>query len=35
MGFVNKDKFTVFNKIFYNNKDIIIIDIVNRVFGFR
>jgi len=31
MRFVDKNKFTVFDKTFYNNKDIIIIDIVNRV----
>ncbi len=35
MGFVGKNKFAVFDKTFYNNEDIVIIGIVNRVFKFR
>ena len=33
--FVDKNKFAIFDKTFYNNKDIIIIDIVDKVLGFR
>ena len=35
MGFVDKNKFTVFNKIFYNDEDIVIIGIIDRVFEFK
>ena len=35
MGFVDRDKLIIFDKTFYNNKDIVIIDIINKVFGFR
>ncbi len=35
MEFVNRNKFAIFDKTFYNNKDIIIIDIVDKVLGFR
>ena len=33
--FVDKNKFVIFDKMFYNDEDIIIIDIVDKVFGFR
>jgi len=32
---VDKNKFAIFNKTFYNDKDIIIINIINRVFKFK
>ena len=35
MGFVGKNKFAVFGKTFYNDEDIIIASIVNRVLGFK
>jgi len=35
MGFVDKNKFAIFDKTFYNDKDIVITGIVNKVFGFR
>ncbi len=35
MGFVNRNKFAIFGKMFYNNEDIVITDIVDGVFGFR
>ncbi len=35
MGFIDKNKFGVFGKTFYNEEDIIIVDIVDRIFGFR
>ncbi len=35
MGFVDKNKFIIFNKTFYNNEDVIITSIVNKVLGFR
>ncbi len=35
MGFVNKDKFIVFDKTFYNNEDIVIIDIIDKIFKLR
>ena len=31
MGFIDKNKFVVSNKTFYNNEDIIIIDIVSEI----
>ncbi len=35
MGFVDKNKFVVFNKPFYNDEDIVIVGIVDRVFRFK
>ncbi len=35
MGFIDRDKFIVFDKTFYNNKDIIIVGIVDKVFKFK
>jgi len=35
IGFVDKNKFVVFDKTFYNNEDIVIIDIVDKVFRFK
>ncbi len=35
MGFIDKNKLAVLDKTFYNNKDIIIIDIINKVLRFR
>ena len=35
MGFVDKNKFVIFNKIFYNDENIIIASNVNKVFGFK
>ncbi len=35
MGFVNRNKLAVFSKMFYNNKDIVIIDIVNKILRFK
>ncbi len=35
MGFINKNKFVIFNKIFYNDKDIIITSIINGVLRFK
>ncbi len=35
MGFVDKNKFAIFNKTFYNDEDIVIIGIIDRVFRFR
>jgi len=34
MGFVDRNKFTVFDKSFYNDEDIVIVGIVDRVLGF-
>ncbi len=31
MGFVGRNKFAIFGKTFYNNKDIVIINIINKV----
>ena len=35
MGFVDKNKFVVFDKTFYNDKDVIIVSIINKIFGFK
>ena len=35
MRFVGKNKFVILGETFYNNKDVIITDIVDRVFRFR
>ncbi len=35
MGFVGKNKLVVFDKTFYNNEDTVIVDIVDRILGFR
>ncbi len=35
MGFVDKNEFAVFGKMFYDDKDIIITGIVDRVLRFR
>jgi len=35
MGFVDKNKFVVFGKTFYNDEDIVIVDIADKVPGFR
>ena len=35
MGFVDKDKFVVLGKTFYNDEDIIIVDIVDKILRFK
>jgi len=35
MGFVGRGKLVVFNKTFYNNEDIVVVDIVNRISRFK
>ncbi len=35
VGFVDKNKFIVFDKMFYNNEDVIITGIINKIFKFR
>ncbi len=35
MGFVGRYEFVIFGKTIYYDKDIIIVDIVDKVFGFR
>ena len=35
MGFVGRNKFAVFSKTLYNDEDTVIIDIVNKVLGFK
>ncbi len=35
MGFVDKNKFVIFDKTFYNNEDIIITDITDKILKFR
>ncbi len=34
MRFINRNKLIVLGKMFYNNKDIIVINIVDKVFRF-
>ncbi len=35
MRFVDKNKFAIFDKTFYNDKDIIIVGIVNKIPRFK
>ena len=35
MGFVGKNKFAIFNKMFYNDEDTVIVNIINKVFKFK
>ena len=35
MGFVDKNKFVIFSKMFYNDEDIIIIGIIDKVLRFK
>ncbi len=35
MGFVDKNKFVVFDKTFYNDEDAVVTSIVDKVFGFK
>ncbi len=35
MEFVDKNKLIILDKTFYNDEDIIIVDIIDRVFGFK
>ncbi len=35
VGFVDRNKFVVFDKMFYNDEDIVIINIVKKVFKFK
>ncbi len=35
MGFINRNKFIIFDETFYNDKDIVIVGIIDIVFEFR
>jgi len=35
VGFVGGNKFVIFGKMFYNDEDVVITGIVDRVLGFR
>jgi len=35
MEFIDKNKFTVFDKTFYNNENIVVINIIDKVFEFK
>ncbi len=35
MRFVDRNKFTIFDKTFYNNEDIVIINIVDKILRFK
>ncbi len=35
MGFVNRNKFAIFDKMFYNDKDIVITNIIDKIFRFK
>jgi len=35
MGFVGRNKLVVLGKTFYNNEDVVIVGIVDKVLGFK
>ena len=35
VGFVGKNKFVVLDKTFYNDKDVVIVNIIDKIFRFK